>query len=607
MFDVRYLLFSLWDWIIQHGLPLSALLIIAILIPRIGRQVVRVLTDRLEQGQEETKAKLALVGALVYMLEIVGYFVLVLVALTNLGVPAMGAAIPATVVSAAIGFGSQNIIGDFLSGFFIISERHYGVGDVVTFDDTAGQITGTVVKLTLRSTQIRTVAGELVTVPNSKASVTINYSQKWSRAVVDLDVPMVNGESMADLLSKVEDAASTAVESAGVDASILGDIEIQPARNITPPAAAGQPWSVGMRVGVDTGPADQWLVERAIRANLVNTFWDRYQSPGEGIATRAELNEALSDKPADVGRHSGASHGPSTHRAGTSDDSGAGDRNDDTERVIAAATAGSDHMSVDDDSTEVIGKEGTEGSEGREGAASVPDPDDPATEVLPSSEAEPATGSDDRKKSQSNDKTDLVDLVEGPYESKTKNVLSFGGRFRPSTSGLFIALVIVGLLALFSSNPDDADQPGILSPDRWRNAGTEVESTETPAPSESDANTTPDGTEDSVPQEDPTDNQDSGQTGDSDTGTSPEDNQGTGSTGNTGSQGGSGDNSTDTGGNSGNTGNSGNSGNSGNTGNSGSGESGTDDTNGTDGSTQNQGQGANQQNSTDGGSQTTAP
>lgn len=601
MFDVRYLLFSLWDWIIQHGLPLSALLIIAILIPRIGRQVVRVLTNRLEQGQEETKSKLALVGALVYMLEIVAYFVLILVALTNLGVPAMGAAVPATVVSAAIGFGAQNIIGDFLSGFFIISERHYGVGDVVTFDDTSGQITGTVVKLTLRSTQIRTVAGELVTVPNSKASVTINYSQKWSRAVVDLDVPMVDGESMADLLTKVEDAASTAVESAGVDASILGEIEVQPARNITPPAAAGQPWSVGMRIGVDTGPADQWLVERAIRANLVNTFWDRYQSPGEGIATRAELNEALSDNPADVGRHSGVSRSPSARQTGTSDDSGSGERNDDTERVIAAATAGSDHMSVDDDSTEVSDKEGTEGSEDKEGATSVPDPDDPATEVLPSSEAEPATGSDDRKKSQADDKTDLADLVDGPYESKTKNVLSFGGRFRPSTAGLFIALVIVGLLALFSSNPDDADQPGILSPDRWRNAGTEVESTETPAPSESDANTTPDDTADSVPQDDPADNQDSGQTGDSNTGTSPEDNQGTGSAGNTGSQGGSGDNSTDTGSNSGNTGNSGNAGNSG------SGESGTDSTNGTDGSIQNQGQGANQQNSTDGGSQTTAP
>ncbi|WP_420098884.1 mechanosensitive ion channel domain-containing protein [Corynebacterium sp.] len=568
MFDVRYIAFSLWEWVIQHGLPLSALLIAAILIPRVGRQAVRVLTNRLETGQEETKAKLALVGALVYMLEIVAYFVLVLVALTNLGVPAMGAAIPATVVSAAIGFGSQNIIGDFLSGFFIISERHYGVGDVVTFDDTAGQITGTVVKLTLRSTQIRTVAGELVTVPNSKASVTINYSQKWSRAVVDLDVPMVNGESMADLLSKVEDASAKAVESAGVDASILGEIEIQPARNITPPAAAGQPWSVGMRVGVDTGPADQWLVERAIRANLVNTFWDRYQSPGEALATRAELADHRDDLSPGTGRHA------ESPEQVTEDDS------DDTQKVIAAATAGSDHMSVDDD-TDTTDTSG-------DGAATVPDPDDPATEVLPSSEAEPATAGDAPG---GDGKPDLADLVDGPYTSRTKNVLSFGGRFRPSTAGLFIALVVVGLLALFSSNPDDADQPGILSPDRWRNAGTEVESTETPettAPSDTagdgentDVTETPqntDGTDGSSSTDGANNTDNTGpENSGGDQGTGNPQNQGgteSGNTGNTGPQNGSGTNSTDTGGNSGTTG---------------SGETGTD---GNDGSAQNQGQAA---------------
>lgn len=572
MFDVKYLLFSLWEWIIQHGLPLSALLIAAILIPRVGRQVVRVLTNRLESGQEETKSKLALVGALVYMLEIVAYFVLVLFALTNLGVPAMGAAIPATVVSAAIGFGSQNIIGDFLTGFFIISERHYGVGDVVTFDDTTGQITGTVVKLTLRSTQIRTVAGELVTVPNSKASVTINYSQRWSRAVVDLDIPMVDEESMADLLTKVETAAARAVESAGVDASILGDIEVQPARSITPPAAAGQPWSVGMRVGVDTGPADQWLVERAIRANLVNTFWDRYQSRGDvlGTAEGAQLPSAVPPQ------------APSTN---TSKDTS----EEDTSRVVAAAASGTDHMTLDD------GADGTDNAAAQDAAsdadtAAQPDPDDPATQVLPS----PASAGDPdtenlkaRKDGAEDDKSDLAELVDGPYESTTKNLLSFGGRVRPSTSGLFIALVIVGMLALFSSNPDDGN-PGILSPDRYRHAGTEVESTETSVsntPSESTENTPAETTEntDSEPTEgtQPTGAEEPGNSGEV-TGTDESDNSGDSST---------------------NSGNSSGTGNSGNSNNSGSGTSGMDGTEGTgtregpnesDGSTQNQGQSQNQ-------------
>lgn len=551
MIDVRYFLFSLWDWLIQHGLPLSALLIAAILIPRVGRQVVRTLSDRMEEGQEETKGKLALVGALVYMLEIVAYFVIILLALTNLGVPAMGAAIPATVVSAAIGFGSQNIIGDFLSGFFIISERHYGVGDVVTFDDTTGQITGTVVKLTLRSTQIRTVAGELVTVPNSKASVTVNYSQKWSRAVVDMDIPMVNGESMADLLSKVDSAAQQAVGTAKVDADILGDIEIQPARSITPPAAAGQPWSVGMRVGVDTGPADQWLVERAIRANLVNTFWDRFQSPGNMPGTSAELSIP----------HGSSDGQPSGKHAELDSTGGASDSSGDTEKVLAAAAANTDHAKFSGDDAQL------------DPAADAADTevmgtsDDAATQVLP-----PADSDAEQKAEQSGKAAGGHDdsLVDGPYESKTKNVLSFGGRFRPSTAGLFVALAVVGLLALFSSSPEDG-QAGILSPDRWRDGGTAVEETEDT-----------DGTEGTEG------NENTGDTGTTDGTQGTEDADGTGNTGNTGGT----DGSQNTG-ESGNPGNTGGTGNQEGTGDNSTGNSGTDtgtSGNQSNGTEQNQGQ-----------------
>jgi small-conductance mechanosensitive channel len=603
--NVSYFFFSLWDWGVQHGLPLSALLIVAILIPRVGRQVVRVLTNRLEHGQEETKAKLALVGALVYMLEIVAYFVVVLLALTNLGVPAMGAAIPATVVSAAIGFGSQNIIGDFLTGFFIISERHYGVGDVVMFDDTNSQVTGTVVKLTLRSTQIRTLAGELVTVPNSKASVTTNYSQTWSRAVIDLDIPMTDNESMADLLTLVEDAAQSAIDSAGVGESIRGEIEVQPALSITPPAAAGLPWSVGMRIGVDTDPAMQWAVERAIRANLVNTFWDRYQAPGEALAARAELGKL--ERPEDRGR-------PDRSASDQKDDAAGSPALSDTDRVVAAATAGSDHMSLSEE----------------EDADSVPDPDDTATQVLPTPEDPSPTASASGRHSAADadgtsdtsdtavtavttdtagapesggdgtGKADLGDLVHGPYDSRAKNVLSLGGRFRPSTAGLIIALIVVGLLALFSSNPDDST-PGWLAPDRWRDtAATTSETTEAPAPSDTavendgpDPATTPDDTENTP---------DSGDTDATDSGNTSEGTQDPGSGSDSGSRNTPDSGSTDTGNSTGDS-----------SGNTGSGTTGTDGnggTGGTDGATQNQGQASRLQSDTTTGTtggQSTAP
>ena len=105
---LKYYLFAIWQAIVDHGLPLLGMLLLGILIPRIGRLAVRVIESRLDENQESTKARLALAGALVYVAQAVAYFLLVLAALANVGVPPLGAAIPATVVSAAVGFGGSS-------------------------------------------------------------------------------------------------------------------------------------------------------------------------------------------------------------------------------------------------------------------------------------------------------------------------------------------------------------------------------------------------------------------------------------------------------------------------------------------------------------------
>ncbi|HAF72815.1 MAG TPA: mechanosensitive ion channel family protein, partial [Corynebacterium variabile] len=70
----KYLLLDFWSWIVDHGLTLAAAIIVGILIPRIGRLIVRIVTERKTRGEEQTKSKLALVGALDYILEGVAYF-----------------------------------------------------------------------------------------------------------------------------------------------------------------------------------------------------------------------------------------------------------------------------------------------------------------------------------------------------------------------------------------------------------------------------------------------------------------------------------------------------------------------------------------------------
>lgn len=439
----KYLLLDFWSWIVDHGLTLAAAIIVGILIPRIGRLIVRIVTERMTRGEEQTKSQLALVGALVYILEVVAYFFVIYTVLTNLGVSTVGAAVPATVVSAAIGFGAQTVIGDFLSGFFIISEHQYGVGDTVSFDGVSEQVMGTVVRLTLRSTQIRTANGELITVPNSQASVTINYSQQWSSAVVDLDIPMTDDDTMTTLSDTVAIVSERAIDTAGVREDILGEVTVMPAMSITAPTAAGVPWSVGMRVTVDVAPATQWKVQRAIRAALINEFWDRFQAPG--------------DRPTPYAGPPTQEFPPTTPPS-----------DKDAKTTTDAPQAG-DPRPADFTPAGLEDTEDTEDTEDSEGTAEKSTGGPGATDY-------DAVAADVAE----NGIWRNIDT-----KSKFVRVLSFGGRIRPSSAVLLIAIIVLAILAVLSTNPSSGSS-NILSPDRWAPATTtsttDESTTEAPAP-----------------------------------------------------------------------------------------------------------------------------
>ena len=68
---MEYFFYQLWGVVVDHIIPLIALLLMAILVPRLGRLAIKVIEDRLDEEEESTKARLALLGALIYVLQIV--------------------------------------------------------------------------------------------------------------------------------------------------------------------------------------------------------------------------------------------------------------------------------------------------------------------------------------------------------------------------------------------------------------------------------------------------------------------------------------------------------------------------------------------------------
>ena len=586
---LKFYAFQLWEWLVVHGLPLTALVIIAILIPRVGRLAIRIVSNRFDEGGEATKSRLALVGALVYVLQAIAYFAIIMLGLTNLGVPAMGAALPATVVSAAIGFGAQNVIGDFLAGFFIISERQFGVGDFVAFDGTSSDISGTVVALTLRATKVRTASGEVVTIPNGSAGVITNYSQDWSRAVVDLAVPLQPGESMSQLTDRVEATAAKALGDPTIAGDVTGELEVLPATDIVAPTAAGQSWQVNFRVMVVVNPARQWAVERVLRSALVNVFWDRYDmprvfldgsdahsspaaDPRKAVAAESALapTEVLPAQHASRNRSASVADGSQSGSAGIAD-SVNGDKSHGSAAGSEASAVHGTASALETAAMDAVQAEGADradrpGQLARPGQAELadrpgqlarpgqaeptggpgqaeptgrgektnlpagaPTTDGPRvrpldsdgtigqTQAAPSQHArlganaragaEDRTGANARisatadSASSSDKDTGLTEAHgDGPdipvgakdtekkekfqsiwrneqHASKFKRIMSVGGRTRPSTTGLILALLLVGGLALASSNPEGGDT-GWLSPDYWRDRPSNSASTE---------------------------------------------------------------------------------------------------------------------------------
>lgn len=445
---LQYMLLRSWQWIADNGLAIASLTILLILVPRIRRLVIAVAESNMSTAGEHSKGRRALIGAIVYIVEVIAYFVLILAILSKFGISLSAAAIPATVVSAAVGFGAQSVIADFLGGLFIVAEKQYGIDDWVEFHSPSGTVQGDVVNMTLRATTIRTLNGEEVIVPNSEARMCINYSSQWSRAVVEVPVPMTAGGSIKDLEQRTVAAAEAAIALDSVRDSVLSDIQLQSSTALNPPTVMGLPWTVTMRLVVDCKPGDQWLIERAIRASVIDTWWDDYGERAQ--KTPFDAAEQVTGHVRD-------------------------------EAMIEQLRA-AENNTTNSDSTRTATLPSAGNSSPRQ--SDIPQTDANQTVANP----------DD---AQHEDVSPVADQDRTAWSTlsrreKIRRVFSAGGRARVSTIVLLVTLVILGILNLMTVDNEDGPS-GWLAPSRWSAATTDEEtSAETePTSPQQDSETTP--------------------------------------------------------------------------------------------------------------------
>lgn len=190
---------SILSWLGTQGIQILLIIIGSILLARLAGFVSRRVTRSIAQGEENrdslvqsetAKHRYAVAQVITYVVVALIVVVAAVGVVDRLGISLTTLVAPATVLGAALGFGAQRVVQDFLAGFFVVTERHYGYGDVVTIWVTgcSEPAKGTVEDVTLRITRVRTADGEVVTVPNGQIVKTINRSKDWARAVVDVPV-----------------------------------------------------------------------------------------------------------------------------------------------------------------------------------------------------------------------------------------------------------------------------------------------------------------------------------------------------------------------------------------------------------------------------------
>jgi small conductance mechanosensitive channel len=279
---------SIETWARGSGLEIVLLVTGAILLGRLISWLGAKITDRIDAHARETDALVrseaakhrhALAQVITWAVLVVIYCATGVAVAERLGVPLTSLVAPAAVVAVALGFGAQRVVQDILAGFFIITERQYGFGDLIRLSvpSLGAAAVGTVEDVTLRVTTVRTADGEVVITPNGQIGQVTNLSRGWARAVVDVPVPAtVDVNRVSDLLRRVGEEA-------------YKEADLRPLL-LDPPAVMGvQSIDVDyfqVRMVARTLPGKQFDVGRALRARVAAGL------PREGIHVSAGLDTA---------------------------------------------------------------------------------------------------------------------------------------------------------------------------------------------------------------------------------------------------------------------------------------------------------------------------
>lgn len=251
-------------WFTTSGIKVLGILVVLIVLSRMSRWIVKWLEKFIPEKDTlqavEVKKRAHTLGTILrHGVLIVISFIALLMILGELGIQLGPLLATAGVGALAVGFGAQSLVKDVITGFFIILENQYRIGDAI---EVAG-VSGLVESVSLRKTVLRDLEGKVHTIPNGEIKIVSNLSKEWARSVLDVSISYREDvDQIMELLNQIgkELAAEEPWKSVLLEPLQIFGVE-----------RFGESELV-IRVVVKTAPLKQWEVGRELRRRIKIRF-----------------------------------------------------------------------------------------------------------------------------------------------------------------------------------------------------------------------------------------------------------------------------------------------------------------------------------------------
>lgn len=242
-----------WITLGEIALKIFAIVILSGIVIRIGQVAIHNIFKvrqksplRTVERRETTLMKL-LENILTYVISFMAFLMI----LSTLTIDVKALLAGAGIVGLAVGFGAQNLVKDIISGFFIIFEDQFSVGDQIRI----GTLEGVVQEIGLRTTKMKSWTGELHILPNGSIVQVTNFSIHNSKAAIDISLAYETD------IVRAEQIIQELLETLPEKYEDLVKVDILGVQNFGPS-------EVILRIAVETKPLRQVTVSRMIRKDL---------------------------------------------------------------------------------------------------------------------------------------------------------------------------------------------------------------------------------------------------------------------------------------------------------------------------------------------------